>query len=262
MPRSPRATMTASAAAMISARFVERRARLDLGDDAGARRRRPRAARRRRRRRRTNDSGDVLDAGRRPSCSASSRSSAVGVVSARALRRQVDARAALGASAGLDLGLRADARRLSTTVIEIAPSPRMTRSPTRQIVEQRRVVDLDRPRRRSGRRRARSGQRSRARARRRRPGSCPARIFGPGRSASTPTARPASAATVAHRAPAGRGARPTVPWLRLSRTTSTPASINARRATSGPSQRRPERGHDLRPPAHICLSISDQWNCC
>ena len=69
-------------------------------------------------------------------------------------------------------------------------------------------------------------------------GNAPARIFGPGRSASTPTGRPtrrATSRTVASRSRCSS----TVPWLRLSRTTSTPArtiaSSRAGSSLAGPS---------------------------
>ena len=48
-------------------------------------------------------------------------------------------------------------------------------------------------------------------------GNAPARIFGPGRSASTATCRPSVGADLADHRPAGRGAPRSAPWLRLSR---------------------------------------------
>ena len=57
-------------------------------------------------------------------------------------------------------------------------------------------------------------------------GKAPARIFGPGRSASTPSGRPARAAASRTRASRPRCSS-SVPWLRLRRTTSTPARTQA-----------------------------------
>ena len=211
-------------------------------------RRRPPAARRRRRRWRTNDSGDVVDAGRRhrlgqhrgprrserDSCSRSHDRCTPG----RPCVRPPVSTSATTSSAS---STRHVAARSS-------PSPSTMRSPGR-------------------RRRAASGSRRRSRAavlgpapgthphdgcRRRRStppsGNGPARIFGPGRSASTPIGRPSSAAELADRARAGARCSSSVPWLRFSRHTSTPA--RSMRSSASGSRRPADRGDDLRAPEH------------
>ena len=232
MPRSPRATITASEAATISARFVDRRVRLDLGDEL--RRAVPTTSRTSSTSLRLADErhGDELDA---------RRGHHLGELQilggrrgeAERLRRQVHAGLTWRVHRSRS-GARAACSSMSTTVIEIAPSPSCTRLPTDRSCEQRRRTGSGSARRRSGRHRG--GARAGFRATQFDPAvgeSGRSRIFGPGRSASTATARPASAAT-ARTARSRPRCSSSAPWLRLRRTTSTPA----RAARRGPRGRR------------------------
>ena len=120
MPRSPRATITASAASAISSRSAIAAAGLDLGDDvgavaddlahaevdvgAGAHERQ----------------GDELDAGAGDGLG-STRSRSVGGEHLQPLAREVDAGTTLGAATALDLGH--DGVPSADDRIEIPPSP-------------------------------------------------------------------------------------------------------------------------------------------
>ncbi len=85
-------------------------------------------------------------------------------------------------------------------------------------------------------------------------GNVPARTFGPGRSASTATGRPTrslDARTCRNRSRCSSS----VPWLRLRRTTSTPARSSAS-STSGASLAGPSVADDLRSTAHGCYLVT------
>ena len=226
MPRSPRATITASAASTIAVEVGERRRRLDLGDDAGAvaddlaqrARRRPPA--------RTNDRAMYSTP------AAGDRLGEHEVLVGRGehlqpLARQVHARATLRAAAALDLG--DDGARSSTAVDAQRDAAVAEDDPVAgvEVVEQRRVVDRDDARRCSARS---PGTRRTVRARREVDAAVGELAGADLRArAGRRARRPAGRAARRRRAPCASRSRCSSigPWLRFRRTTSTPARSSA-----------------------------------
>ena len=261
MPRSPRATMIASRHGDDLVEVPDRRQRLDLGDELGAMRPTTsrtavdvgRGAHERHR--------DEVDALRRHR-SASTRSSSVGVVSRERSDGHVHARAALASAR------RSRPRRRAVGLDASRPAARShrRRSRTRSPRAGRRAA--------SGSRRGSTPRAARpspgtsriiapARASTPSSGTAPARTFGPGRSASTPTTCRRASATDAHAfEPADvlvdgavaevepddvdAGPQMAVEHLGASLAGPSVATIFVRRLTSGLQ--------DLRATSHTCLS--------
>ncbi len=205
MPRSPRATITASAASVIAASSPSADAVSILAtmparsaDDLAQRQRRRRpgartTARRTRRRppRRPRPARGPARSGRTSAAARTTGARRGGPACARRSRPRHSTRPSS----------------IARTRIVMPPSPMTMRSPGSRSVEQRRVVDGRRASavlgpapgtRRTGSPASRSTPPS---------GNYPARIFGPGRSASTPTGRPTVGGHVADQSPAARGGR-------------------------------------------------------